>query len=545
MKRALCIWLPEWPIQRLVVAKLALDGKDRTPRANSQTAIVVHARDARRGQLVVACCDLARKLGMRAGMPLAEVSALQKHVSRSEPHRMAIGLHEHEPELDEEALSELAIWCEQFSPIVGLENCDQREQQPSSLLLDITGLATVFESESRLVELIQQAFTQRGYKIRIGIGDNVGEAWAIAHYAQTPDEHLNSLPIEALRLQPQTIDTLHQLGIETIDQLLQLPRDGLATRLGEHLIQRLDQITGKQIEVIIAHRSLPEFASEFLFEHPTYRRHVLETVLQQLTEDVTQLLAKHDHAAVQVEAELFGQRDSRKLFVSLFQPTSNPKHISDLLLLQLQSSQMREQVKRIRLTAVTSVRLAGQQHVLWDEVGHGVARRDSELAQLVDRLSSRLGKECVFGVQAQAGALPEKSYRKKLLTETMKSQSKRSTSRLQLHKQRTADTLRATHRPLWLHEPPHPLRLPSRALRQRLAGPDRSRSGQPPPVAFEFLNQHHEVAYHWGPERIETGWWSGKSVRRDYYRVETTEGCRFWLFRQLDDGAWFLHGCFE
>jgi protein ImuB len=49
----------------------------------------------------------------------------------------------------------------------------------------------------------------------------------------------------------------------------------------------------------------------------------------------------------------------------------------------------------------------------------------------------------------------------------------------------------------------------------------------------------------WGPERIETGWWRGQAVGRDYYRVETTDGRRFWIFRNLEDNRWFLHGVFD
>ena len=37
----------------------------------------------------------------------------------------------------------------------------------------------------------------------------------------------------------------------------------------------------------------------------------------------------------------------------------------------------------------------------------------------------------------------------------------------------------------------------------------------------------------------------GRTIRRDYYRVETPTGQRFWLFRQLDESQWFLHGVFE
>jgi protein ImuB len=65
-----------------------------------------------------------------------------------------------------------------------------------------------------------------------------------------------------------------------------------------------------------------------------------------------------------------------------------------------------------------------------------------------------------------------------------------------------------------------------------------------PPIRFSFRGHVHRVARYWGPERIETGWWRGPSVRRDYYRVETAEGERFWLFRRLEDGAWGMQGLF-
>ena len=57
-----------------------------------------------------------------------------------------------------------------------------------------------------------------------------------------------------------------------------------------------------------------------------------------------------------------------------------------------------------------------------------------------------------------------------------------------------------------------------------------------------------------GPERVETAWWRGPCVRRDYFVVECVaeggsgsgeEGVeRWWIFRSLRDGVWFLHGRF-
>ena len=65
------------------------------------------------------------------------------------------------------------------------------------------------------------------------------------------------------------------------------------------------------------------------------------------------------------------------------------------------------------------------------------------------------------------------------------------------------------------------------------------------PRWFRWHGREHRVVHGWGPERIETGWWRGADIGRDYYVVTTEAGCRLWLFRRRDGGAWFLHGCFD
>lgn len=95
-----------------------------------------------------------------------------------------------------------------------------------------------------------------------------------------------------------------------------------------------------------------------------------------------------------------------------------------------------------------------------------------------------------------------------------------------------------SYRPLRLQQPPAPLEVLALA-------PDG------PPLAFRCppgvlgAGETLRVERRWGPERIETGWWRGPTVRRDYYRVEATNGLRLWLFRDRADGRWFLHGVFE
>ena len=48
-----------------------------------------------------------------------------------------------------------------------------------------------------------------------------------------------------------------------------------------------------------------------------------------------------------------------------------------------------------------------------------------------------------------------------------------------------------------------------------------------------------------GPERIETHWWSGADVCRDYYVARELSGSKLWIYKEKNDaGKWYLHGIF-
>ena len=83
-------------------------------------------------------------------------------------------------------------------------------------------------------------------------------------------------------------------------------------------------------------------------------------------------------------------------------------------------------------------------------------------------------------------------------------------------------------RPLWLLAEPQPL-----------DGGDQPR--------YEGVLELEE-----GPECIESGWWDGKDIARDYYIARNAAGLRLWVFRERRrrgdaagcTGRWFLHGVF-
>lgn len=431
----------------------------------------------------------------------------------------------HNPRANHKALKKLAYWCEQFSPTVGLEETDK----PQSLLLDISGLELVFQNESSLVDKISKAFTAQGYAPKIAIADTIGAAWATAHFKpqiippRTNQKALTLLPIESLRLPSIAVERFHQLGVFQIAQLLRLPRASLPSRFGAETVKRLDQALGIEDEIIVPHRMPPEFAIDTSLEYPTANRQSIKQILTQLTEKLTERLATQDHGAVRLECRLDCEAEKNKddtlsLSIGLFQPTASPAHLMELLLMQLERLSVPGPVNRVSAAVVLSSPLERRQFQLFDSSTHEQPR---QLAGLVNRLSSRLGEQCVLAPRLQAGALPERAFQYTALTgqkQRRSNQQKKIVGPLQ--------------RPLKLESSPIPLEVISIAA-------------DGAPAQFRLQNHNYRIAHAWGPERIETQWWRGKLIRRDYYRVETTVGARFWMFRRLQDQKWFLHGIFE
>ena len=191
--------------------------------------------------------------------------------------------------------------------------------------------------------------------------------------------------------------------------------------------------------------------------------------------------------------------------------------------MQLEQLTLPGPVHHVSIRAITTASLEDRQYQLLDDSARDVP---CQVARLVNRLSSRLGRDGVLGVRRQSDAQVEFAYRYVPLT-GQSTKTRRGSTTAKQHKSNAPG-----QRPLQLYVPPWPVDAVAVVP-------------QGPPISFLYQGQQHRVAQHWGPERIETGWWRGRSVRRDYYRVEDQRGSRFWLFRRLSDGKWFLQGTFD
>lgn len=511
-------------------------------------------------------------------------------------------LFQHVPQDDLAALRLLAGELDSFSPSVGIQS---GTSEPDCLFLDVTGLASLFGSEEKLVRAVVEYCRDRGYLVRAGIAHTIGLAQGLAqHVADRRSEFVIlpaeecrrafspesgspiclGLPIEALRLEPSITGILHQLGIFRIEQLLQVPREELFARFGNRIHQRLDQITGAVNEPLDTCPRPREFYAEQLLDHPTNHRETIEVIIERLVGKICRELRSSQQGALQWTIRLYGQEKlPLKLQVRLFAPTADPEQVNQLARMQLEQvlmprlakqkrrvnaasedEQQRKRLERkgrwlqldgrrleiveISVTVTASVVMENRQQRLFED---NPRTNKQALAHLINRLSGRLGHRNVVVPSLVSGNQPEYAYQLKPLVHTTGKQFRETV--------RPAAGSQVLSRPVRLFHPPQPIEVVtlsaarSQRGRQNNTGslepaPPRSdwatTIGTNPPALISLTAGRHKVTRHWGPERIETGWWRGSMTRRDYWKVEIGTGQQFWIFRDLRTDRWFLHGEF-
>jgi protein ImuB len=467
------------------------------------------------------CSSAAVTQGIRPGMPVAEAQALVRELA----------LVPYQPSRDRRALVKLAEACEQFSPCVALEEGDE----PESLLLDISNLEHLWGSQAQLTNLIKKFFRRRGYRARLAVAGTVGLAWALAHFASGEPASAGGLPIEALRIADETADLLRQLGIETVGQLLPLPREDLAARFGDQLLRRLDQLTGAAPEVIEPLRARAALVASQALEEPTADRGLLTQVLRQLIEQLARQLAARDQGAVLLMCFLrCTGGNTVPLRIGLLEPSADVRQLMELIDLHLETVKLAAEVDHVEIRVAVSGRLAERQGELfadrWPSDPH-------QIALLVNRLSSRLGFEQVLRAKLRASPVPERTVHWVAAVERRDKEARRRGDKEKSRQSRSPCLLvslspcLSSPRPLLLYPQPQ-------ALEVVCVAPDG------PPQFVWLEGRREQIVNHAGPERIETLWWRGASVRRDYYRIALESSSHLWIFRRLTDARWFLHGVF-
>jgi protein ImuB len=430
---------------------------------------------------------------------------------------------------DAALLEGIADWCDRFTPLVSLD-------APDGLFLDITGAAHLFGGETAMLAAVTKSIARQGFAVQGAIAGTSLAAHALARYApatitQPGDETqaVAPLPITALECDDKALRALRHAGLKMVGMVASRLHSELSERLGASFVTKLKVMLGAEEKPLQPRRALPDLMAEQRFAEPIVTGEMIAASLLNLAQHLSQILEREGRGARMLEAAFF-RADSKVERIAV--KTGEPLRDATVMLRLL----------RQRLDALADpldpgfgFDLIRLEALLAEETRPATISFDSnenarrQMGFLVDRLSARFGEHRVQRFVPQETHIPEAESIAVPAQDHDFDQQNWSLKRF------PGDPPR---RPLRLLEKPEEISVPVSEV------PDG------PPVRFCWRRAQFQVARAEGPERIAMEWWKKAGLTRDYFRVETQGGQRFWLYRDglhAQSGLaprWYLQGLF-
>ncbi|MBS0255360.1 MAG: DNA polymerase Y family protein [Proteobacteria bacterium] len=501
-RRHLALWFPWLPAERALNAAAP-------PEGGAPFALVARAGNALR---LAAVSGHAAGLGLVPGMALADARA----------RHPALATQPHDPVADARALAGIARRLRRFTPRIAPD-------PPDGLILDITGCAHLFGGEEALCAAVRAATP---FTMRQALAGHAPAARALARYGAAGQEDLATLPVRALELPDEALAGLRRAGLETVGALAARPAAAIAARFGAEAVVRLRRLLGEAAQPLdpLAHQAPLRF--ERRFAEPVGHQAAIARHLLALLGEAVRVLEQRGLGARQLLLTLCRSDGARQqLAIATSLPSRDPA-----LILRLFDERIASLADPLDPgfgydTMELAVPLAEPLGALQPGF-EAPADQSAALAELVDRLATRLGPQHLARLVPRDSHLPERAQRLVPMADAPAPAPW------------PAPAADLPPRPLLLFDPPQPVEVIAEV-------PDG------PPHRFRWRGMTHEVRLAEGPERLAAEWWCRPAghlaghggLTRDYYRVEDGAGRRFWLFRHgLYDEApvprWYLHGLF-
>jgi protein ImuB len=411
----------------------------------------------------------------------------------------------------EEKLRTLATAMQHFTPRVSLE-------PPDGLLLEVRGSLHLFQG----VEGTRQRLLAvcRDYSLPVMlcfaptplaalIAARAGRSLTVLSHAQLTGQ-LSSLPLSVLRWPQPLVDRLQRAGVRTVGGALRLPRAGFARRFGTAQLATLDALTSSIRPVRRLFKPRERFRRRRELSCELSNHEWLLNAFSPLLAELEHFLRARQSGVMQLSCHLVHrQAPTTRCLLNLAAPAFAAAQLAALLRVQLDTMALPEPVRALELRAATLLPRGARAQGLWQSGEHG-GRPGSEAHELIERLRARLGEDALHGLTVLEGHRPERTW----AVSAPPALSARAGTALVVPP--------AVQRPLWLLNEPQPLEV--RAGRPQRGG------------ALTLVSE---------PERIESGWWDGGDIARDYYSACDAHGVRLWVFRERHaPHGWFLHGIF-
>jgi protein ImuB len=495
-RRHLALWFPRLATDRLI----------RRDPALARAALILWAQEGPR-RLVTAAAD---GVPVTPGTPLADALA-------ATPGLLCLPA---DPAADAALLASLAAWCLCVTPLAA-------PAPPDGIALDITGCAHLKGGEAGLLAWLTARLRAAGFAVRGAIAATALGAAALARAGRegsivTAGEQARAvlpLPIAALRPGAEALEAAARLGLRTVGDLARQPRGPLARRLGPALLRLLDQALGRADSPIVPLRPAPPTRAVIDCPEPILTAEAIGAGLSTLMAELCGDLAKAGLGARRLTLACHRTDATvQRIGIGTGEASRDAAHLTRLLAARIERIDPGFGIERLVLAAEVVEPLGARQGGLAGSAAEAAARRE-ELGRLIDRLRERLDPRAVRRLDPFPSHWPEHAVR---------AADPASPPRTPPEGCR-AEGWGAKQRPVRLARRPRPVT----ALSLLPEGPP-VRLGARRVVSAE------------GPERILPAWWKpGEHPgARDYWRVETEDGQRLWVFAERTGGApaWFIHG---
>ena len=365
------------------------------------------ARGGRRvdnAERLVGVDAVAARLGLTVGLTLADARA--RH-----PALVAV---EAAPAEEARLLERLCDWSSRFTPLAALD-------RPDGLMLDISGVAHLFGGEAGLIEDCRVRLAAQGIAARARRGGRPRAAFALARFSTRTiaPETLNDkafaklfhdLPLAALGLDAKTIADMARAGLSRIGDVAFRPRAPITARFGALPVARLDELKGATRVSIAPRFPPPDFVAERRFASPVQTVEAIELSLRKLADDLVVLLERQAKGARRVELSLYRVDGAvRRIAVGASRPLNEARALVRLFAEACEPSGGRDRrgLRRRPLAPCVSDGRAARPVARRDRAGVRGRAGPGALADLVDRLSARLGARAVMRRDLVEAHLPE------------------------------------------------------------------------------------------------------------------------------------------
>jgi protein ImuB len=453
-------------------------------------AVVV---EPQKGQLfVTAASASARKVGIEPGHKLTSALALAA----------SLRVFERAPHREQAFLESLASWSQKLTPVIATV-------PPEGLLLEVGGSLKLFGSIEALKAELHAELARRGLEFRLCAAPTATAALWLARAAHGDVLEasalagcLSALPLAVTRWPLGVQALLRDLGARTLGECTRLPRDGFARRVGNPYLRELDRAHGRRFDMPVEFKAPRGFRSRIELMQESADSALLSKAIDLMLDELAAELRRQQAQVTSLDIEFEHlHRDATAESFDFLEPVHDLKRLKFLVEDRLERKALPQPAVALRLKSGLYSPLELEEADLFEG-----APVEAVTPVLLERLKERFGAAAVYGLKTIPEHRPERAWAKALWS---------------ARNERCTKSLTDNARPLWLLPSPVPLSSPS--ARKHYRG---------------------SLAISSGSERIESGWWDGQDVGRDYYLAVSSGGERLWVFRDRHDSSWHLHGLF-